>query len=176
MKALLIDVDSRDDMHNVALGKYLTHYKALGWEVDIMKLKLPGYPHKKKQITVDANDYDEVRASIIFQRNKDMIKIINGKDVLIGGTGYHITRKLPREIDNLESTIYGNSKERIEFITRGCIRDCYYCCVREKEGYLYEYKPIEKILENYHGERLRFFDNNFLAWEKAYDLPQGRWD
>ena len=170
-KALLIDADSRDDMHNNAIAKYLTHYTELGWEVQVMKLKLPGYPHSRKPVTIDASEYDTVRASIIFTTNRNMIKIINCDDVTIGGTGYDIDIKLPEEIDSLLATPYGNSTERIEFITRGCIRDCYFCVVRQKEGYLYEYRSIEKILETYKpGEKLRFFDNNFLAWEKANEV------
>ena len=167
MRALLVDVDSREDVNNNAIGKYLTHYKQLGWEVDIMKLKLPGYPHSRKHTTIDASSYDTVRASIIFKRNRNMISIENCSDVIIGGTGYNISLKLPPEIDDLEATLYGGSKERIEFITRGCIRDCYFCLVQEKEGPLHEYRTIERILSSYHGERIRFFDNNFLAWEGA---------
>jgi len=171
MKALLIDVDSRDDMHNNAIAKLLTYYNKLGWDVQIMKLKLPGYPHKRKPVTIDASGYDIVRASIIFTINRDMIQIINCDDILIGGTGYNIGLKLPDEVDNLLATPYGNSTERIEFITRGCIRDCYFCVVREKEGYLYEYRSIERILDTYKaGEKLRFFDNNFLAWDKANEV------
>lgn len=137
-----------------------------------MKLKIPGYPHKNKPIEIDASGFDAVRISIIFKRNKDMVKIIGCDDVLFGGTGYDPTIKLPDEVDNLEATPYGDYKERIEFLTRGCIRDCYFCLVRQKEGFLHEYRTLERILSNYNGEKIRFFDNNFLAWDKANEVME----
>ena len=169
---LLVDADSRKDIHNNVIGKYITHYEGKNWLVDVKKLLLPGYPHKRKVVEIDASKYDAVRVSIIFKRNKDMVKITGCDDVIFGGTGYDVKLKLPLEIDDLEATMYGDSKERIEFLTRGCIRKCYFCLVPEKEGELHEYRSLERILSNYHGERIRFFDNNFLAWDKSKEVLQ----
>lgn len=163
--ALLIDVDSIRKMDNIAIGKLLTHYNSKNYDVKVIKLNYPAYPHNKKKTIIDASKYDVVRASIIFKRNKNMVEIKNCDDVMFGGTGYDLTTKLPKEIDDLEYTSYCNDDERVEFITRGCNNNCWFCVVNQKEGPLYQYRSIERILDHYNGRPIRFLDNNFLMWE-----------
>lgn len=165
MRALLIDADSVKDVDNKAIGKFITHYESENYEVEVLKLKYPAYPHKKKKTIIDASGYSAVRVSIIFKRNKDMVEITGCDDVMFGGTGYVVSTKLPPEIDDLEYTSYCNKKERIEFITRGCNEDHWFCVVPEKEGKIYQYRSIESIIKNYDGRTIRFLDNNFLQWE-----------
>jgi len=169
---LLIDVDSVKKLINNVIGKYITHYESKNYGVRVLKLKYSAYPHKRKKTIIDASHYSAVRVSIIFKRNKDMVEVTNCDDVLFGGPGYDPLIKLPDEIDDLDASYYGDTNERIEFYSRGCIRDCHFCGVREKEGYLYEYRDINRILSNYDGENIRFFDNNFLANEKANEIME----
>lgn len=165
--ALLVDVDSMSKIINNAIGKFIEYYESNGHRVVVLKLKYPAYPHRRRKTVIDASKYSAVRVSIIFTRNKNMVEVNGCEDVMFGGTGYDLNIKLPDEIDNLNARLYGKARERIEYITRGCVRKCYFCLVWQKEGYLYEYRDIEKILSTYNGERIRFFDNNFLAWERA---------
>ena len=170
---LLVDVDSQKKVGNIAIRKLHTYYNNKGYNVEIKRLFYSGYPSKKHEpITIDANGYDEVWVSIIFIINKDMVKIINCDRVFFGGTGYDKTIKLPQEIDDCEQdySAYPDVKESTEFITRGCIRDCWFCFVRQKEGYLHQYRTLDQILENYNAGKIRFFDNNFLAWDKANEV------
>ena len=86
-----------------------------------------------------------------------------GSKIFMGGTGYQIDSKLPKEIDELtpDYDLY-KTDYSIGFTSRGCIRNCGFCIVREKEG-------------TFHDEDMRFIqhtkvillDNNFLASSKC---------
>lgn len=170
---LLVDVDSQKKIGSIPIRKCHTYFEVQGDNVDVKRLYYSGYPSKKHEpTTIDASQYDEVWVSIIFRINKEMVKITNCDRVYFGGTGYDETIKLPQEIDDClqNYSAYPDVKESTEFLTRGCIRDCYFCLVRQKEGYLHEYRSLESVLSNYNGEKIRFFDNNFLAWEKANEV------
>jgi hypothetical protein len=49
------------------------------------------------------------------------------------------------------------------FSTRGCIRNCKFCIVRDKEGLFKEHAPITEFLKH---DKLILMDNNFLASNK----------
>ena len=53
-----------------------------------------------------------------------------------------------------EDTSYG-------FITRGCIRNCWFCKVPKYEGKLTAYNSIEKVVKH---KKVKFLDNNILAY------------
>ena len=59
-----------------------------------------------------------------------------------------------------EDTSYG-------FITRGCIRNCWFCKVPKFEGKLQEYNNIESIVKH---KKVKFLDNNILAYPKHMDV------
>lgn len=82
--------------------------------------------------------------------------------VFVGGSGYDLKAELPPEIE-LQVPDYDLFKTdySIGFTSRGCIRDCGFCIVREKEGYIRE-TPFDWI--QHHNVLL--LDNNFLASPK----------
>jgi len=68
--------------------------------------------------------------------------------------------------------------------TRGCIRNCDFCIVPEKEGYIHKNADLEEFWDG--QEKVRFLDNNFLAYknhkeelkkfiktDKRFDFNQG---
>jgi hypothetical protein len=164
-KILLIDVDS--SIPNLALMKLSSFYKDKGYKIELMKLNYSGFKEPKRASVIDAKHYDKVFASIIFTVNKDVVKI-KGSDVAIGGTGYDLTVRLPDEVEGYEPdfSIYPDNDECIGFTSRGCIRNCSFCFVRRKEGYLHKYDDWRKIkatADKFGLKKIRFLDNNFLA-------------
>lgn len=87
---------------------------------------------------------------------------IYGSKIFMGGSGYDLKSELPKDIDILVPD-YEQFKldHSIGFTTRGCIRDCGFCIVREKEGYLHEV-DMNWIKHT----NITLLDNNFLASPK----------
>jgi hypothetical protein len=164
-KVLLIDVDSK--IPNLALMKLSTHFKALGVTVDFIQLGYSGYPHKKEPtFFANTSAYQKIYASIIFQHNKGMVVFDDPGKVMMGGSGYCISKTLPNRIDDLQEdySLYPNNEISYGFITRGCIRKCSFCLVPEKEGKIKFYRPISRIVRH---KRTHFLDNNILAYKKC---------
>jgi hypothetical protein len=86
-----------------------------------------------------------------------------GSKIFMGGSGYDINAKLPDDIEcqipdyNLFKMDYS-----IGFTSRGCIRDCKFCIVKEKEGNFFDCDFSKDIK---HSKYL-MMDNNFLASSK----------
>lgn len=86
-----------------------------------------------------------------------------GSKIFMGGSGYDIKASLPEEIEAVVPDFEKFNKDfSIGYTTRGCIRDCGFCIVREKEGQFREVgynwiKPDSKVI---------LYDNNFLASEQ----------
>lgn len=73
-----------------------------------------------------------------------------------GGTGFDVKSKLPDEIDGMRPKCnYG-------FCSRGCIRNCPFCVVREKEGYIKAEADIYDIWDG-QSKEITLYDNNILA-------------
>ena len=112
--------------------------------------------------------YDKVYAFSLFDFTpKDYVR----KDMICGGTGFDIKSKLPAEIEacDLDYSIFPNCDYSIIWFSRGCFRNCPFCVVREKEGYIHPVKP--KNL-NPNGKFIKVMDNNFFAnpeWRSAVD-------
>ena len=88
-----------------------------------------------------------------------------GSKIFMGGSGYDIKQELPKEIEVLTPDYKKfNCDHSIGFTSRGCIRNCGFCIVREKEGLQHDVnmdwiKHSKVILQ----------DNNFFAspkWKK----------
>lgn len=160
MKIGLIDVDGHN-FPNLALMKLSRYWKSQGADVE--------------WYTPFAN-YDCVYLSKVFTFTPDYMQCISNADnVERGGTGYRLyDKKLPTQIDKLQPdySIYPNivdDRTAFGFLTRGCIRNCKWCIVPKKEGYLQPYMDIEEIaIEG--RDRIILMDNNILA--SNYGLGQ----
>lgn len=156
MKIRLINIDSK--MANIALMKISAYHKEKGHEVDWLD---PLFDSTTK--------IDRVYASKIFNFTPDYEYFPN-TEIIKGGSGYDIATQLDKEIDeirNLDYTIYPNVDYSMQFFSRGCIRNCPFCIVREKEGFI---KPVEYMELNPNGKHIEVLDNNFFAnpnWKDA---------
>jgi len=83
-------------------------------------------------------------------------------DVICGGTGFDVTSRLSRQIENceLDYTIYTKCRKSFLWVSRGCPRKCPWCVVPEKEGAIHPV-PVKNL--NPRGEYVVICDNNFFA-------------
>lgn len=163
MKILLINVDSR---WNMAIRKMFNYYKD-NHDVNMIDLGFSGYPHKRKEV-IDASTYDKVFVSNIFDVNSDRVEIINCNDVTFGGIGSrNPALQLPCEIEKTDPYYFPDEDTSYGFITRGCIRNCWFCKVPKYEGKLKEYNSIEKIVQH---KKFISLDNNIFAYDKCCDV------
>lgn len=158
MKILLINVDSK---FNIAIRRMYNYFKNEN-EVEMIDLKLNGYT-SKKIITIDGRNYDKIYCSNIFEVNKYSVYIINNNNIIYGGIGSREPeRQLPKEIEETEPFYFPEEQISYGFITRGCIRNCWFCKVPKYEGKLKFYNSIDKIVKH---KKVKFLDNNILAYE-----------
>lgn len=156
----LVNVDAP---FNYAIRKMYRYHRERGDEVDMINLGFKGYPHKK-EYTMLVNPEDEVYISNIFELNQDRVKVYGTDKIYRGGVGSREPLNvLPKEIDDLEPWYFPNEDTAHGFITRGCIRKCYFCKVHPTEGYLRFYRDIEKIADG--KKKVVLHDNNFLAYD-----------
>ncbi len=157
MKIGLVDVDGHH-FPNFALMKLSGYYKAHGHSVE---WAMPMF-----------GEYDRVYQSKIFTFTSDEQTNWNC-EVIKGGTGYDIRSRLPEEIEQskfMDYTIYPQYPFSILFLSRGCIRQCPFCLVHEKEGEIHAVEPVEL---NPNGQWIEVLDNNFFAnpeWKFAVDF------
>lgn len=157
MKILLVNVDSR---WNMAIRKMFNYYRK-EHDVEMLDLNFSGYPHKKTKI-IDGSGYDKVFVSNIFDINKDRVTVTNCNDVQFGGIGSNNPHlQLPCEIEMTDPYYFPDEDTSHGFITRGCIRNCWFCKVPKYEGKLKEYNSIESIVKH---KKVKFYDNNILAY------------
>ena len=154
MKIGLIDVDGHG-FPNIALMKVSTYHKSISDSVEMATI----------------GNYDKVYASKLFNFSADMSSLIVSKEWIKGGTGYDIKSKLPNHIDMCQPdySIYPMYDFSLQFFSRGCIRNCPFCVVREKEGYI---KSVDPMNLNPKGKHIEVLDNNFFAnteWKVAID-------
>lgn len=151
-----------DCKFNLAIRKMFNYYIQNGYDVSMIDLNFKGYPHKKSE-TIDAIEYDEVKVSNVFEVNKHAVEIIGCDNVAYGGVGSrNPERKLPDEIENCEPFYFEDEDTSWGFLTRGCIRNCYFCKVQQHEGKLRPYRTIEQVVKH---KKVKFMDNNILAFE-----------
>lgn len=156
MKVLLIDADST--IPNIALMKLSAWHKSLGDEVELVRANLPYFPNKKK-IPFIAKSADKIYCSVIFEGN---VGYVMGDNIIFGGTGFDLTTKLPPLAEEFEPdySIYPDNDISYGFITRGCIRNCTFCKVPGKEGYIHKVANVKDIVRH---KKVKFLDNNILS-------------
>lgn len=160
MKVRLLAFDSL--IPNFAIMKISTYHKRLGDDVAWYDPIL------------DYADTDILYASKIFTFTPDYeyYPMNPHTKIIKGGTGYDIKSQLPPEIEcitDLDYSLYPDCDYSIVFTTRGCIRHCAFCVVREKEGLIHDV-PIVSLNPN--GKYIRVQDNNFFAsktWRERLD-------
>lgn len=130
----------------------------------MIDIGLKGYPHKRTE-TVDGSGFDKVFVSNIFEQNAYRVNVINCDAVEYGGIGSrNPERQLPYEIEMTDPYYAPGEKDTYGFITRGCIRKCWFCKVPKYEGGLKDYNRVQSIIRGVQGEVVHFMDNNILAY------------
>lgn len=152
MKIGLHDAD-QNGFPNLALMKISAYHKGKGDEVEWW---LP------------LNEYDLVYSSKVFTFTPECEYL--PENTIKGGTGYGKYTILPTEIDRKKPdyTIYPDCDYAIGFLTRGCIRQCPWCVVPKKEGYIKPYATWEEI-KRPDSRDIVFMDNNVLACNHGID-------
>ncbi len=111
-------------------------------------------------------EYDKIYCFSLFDFTD---KRFVSNDMICGGTGFCLNTKLPKEIEECDYdwSLYSDCDYSIVWFSRGCVRNCKFCVVRQKEGMIYPVKP--KNL-NPNGNYIKITDNNFFAnpkWKEA---------
>lgn len=167
MRILLINVDSR---FNLAIRRMYAYFTEQGHDVEMRDLGLSGYPHKKR-VCIDADGFDKVYVSNIFDNNAERVTIENCDDVTFGGIGSRNPYlQLPPEIEATAPYYFPDEKTTYGYITRGCIRNCYFCKVPKYEGKLRAYNALESIVRGVPGEVVKLLDNNILAYHDHLEM------
>ena len=155
MKIGLVDVDGHG-FPNIALMKVSSYYKQLGYDVEHATM---GF-------------YDKLFVSKLFDFTPEYSgSMLTSNEIHKGGTGYDIEKRLPIEIENCQPdySIYPKYDFSVQFFSRGCIRNCPFCVVRKKEGWITPVKPMDL---NPNGKHIEILDNNFFAnpeWKGSID-------
>jgi len=112
--------------------------------------------------------FDKVYCSSIFTyTNKSEVP----QRAICGGTGFDLHTGLPNEVEmcDLDYSIYPKCDRSFVWFSRGCIRNCPWCVVPEKEGRI---RPVVPKPLNPDGNYVVVQDNNFFAnpkWRQAID-------
>lgn len=117
------------------------------------------------------NSYDKIYAFSLFDfTDKGYVT----PDMICGGTGFDITSRLPVEIEKCDYdwSLYPNCNFSMIWFSKGCIRNCLFCVVQQKEGPIH---PVEPKNLNPNGKYIKVMDNNFFAnpnWRDAVQQLQ----
>lgn len=179
MRIGLIDVDGHN-FPNLPLMKLSAWHKANG---DTVEWYEPLF-HSM------GDPFDRVYMSKVFgeEYSADYPYYVNAKEVIKGGTGYHIHiengkevfdkenhKNLPDEVEHIypdyslypeytKDTAYG-------FLTRGCCNNCSFCIVSKKEGVCSH--KVADLSEFWRGQKnIKLLDPNLLACKEHLDLLQ----
>lgn len=169
MKILLVDADSKTGFPNLALMKLSAWHKQQGHEVDLIK----GTP-----TTAPLNGYDKTYVSCIFFQNRDKVLDYANQieHVEIGGSGWDLDNTLPDPIEHImpDYGLYGVDFS-MGFTSRGCVRNCGFCIVPEKEGHIRDNAPISEF-HNPDHENIILLDNNFQMSPKWRENLHYLWE
>ena len=141
MKKLLVAFQNLEAQYkNYAQDKLKMHHLLIGDEC-------------VEYIPIMAHLYDLIYCSSIFTFTD---KTYADPKAICGGTGFDIKSKLLKHVDKLRPKVnYG-------FCSRGCIRNCPFCVVRDKEGYVHAEADIYDVWDG-QAKEITLYDNNILA-------------
>lgn len=143
-------------VENTAMMQVSRYYKNQGVQVE-------------KYSPLFYSEYDKIYAFSLFDfTSKKNVT----KDMIVGGTGFDLTTKLPPEIENcdLDYSLYPNCKTSYLWFSRGCIHHCPFCCVPKKEGMIHSVEPHNL---NQKGKTITIVDNNPFVnpkWEEMLEF------
>lgn len=134
---------------NLALMKLSAWHKARGDMV-------------KPFIAIESAMYDLVYSSKIFSWTA--VEPCLPDNTIKGGTGYGIAQDLPEEVEHImpDYGLYPAFTASLGFTTRGCVRNCPWCVVPQKEGVLRPHANIMEFLRP-DSREVVLMDNNILA-------------
>jgi len=144
MNVALLNLEPR--IHNTALMKISHYHKSRGDDIEMY-------------IDFFRNQYDKIYCSSLFDfTSKENLP----ENAICGGTGFDLTTKLPNDIEkgDLDYSIFPDCDRSYIWFSRGCIRNCPFCIVRQKEGYMHSVDPTNL---NPNGKIIHVMDNNFFA-------------
>ncbi len=102
--------------------------------------------------------YDKIYCSSLFKfSDKSQVPV----EAITGGTGYDLTVKLPKEIEQAQPdySIYPTCRKSVIWFSRGCPFNHPFCVVPAKEGLIHAVEP--KRL-NPNGKEIMVMDNSFF--------------
>lgn len=148
MKVLLRDIDS-SRIINLPLAKLSAYHKARGDQVFLNRCGNP----------------DLTYVSCIFTWNRG--KTTFYPEAIVGGTGVNLETNLPHEIEHImpDYDLYGCDYS-LGFTSRGCIRNCPWCVVPRKEGWIHDTAPLSEFVHPKH-KKVMLLDGNLLATPSA---------
>lgn len=180
MRIGLIDVDGHN-FPSLPLMKISAYHKQKGDDVFWYEPLIHGFPNEP---------LDKVYMSKVFgdEYSHDYEYYVNAKEVIKGGTGYHIKvvdgaevfdkenhKNLPYEIEHIypDYSLYPEQTKSMAygFLTRGCPNDCGFCIVTKKEGRCSV--KVADLSEFWRGQKgIKLLDPNLLACKEHMDLLQ----
>jgi len=92
---------------------------------------------------------------------------------IVGGSGLDLNVELPPEVEHIipDYSLYPNVDYSLGFTSRGCIRECPWCIVPEKEGRIKPWARIYEFWDRRH-RKITLLDNNLLAapnWQQTME-------
>ena len=144
MKIGLIDIEPK--VVNTALMQIAYHHRHLG---DTVEWAAP----------LCYSQYDKLYCSSVFTfTDKSEVPA----RAVCGGTGFDLMTTLAFDCE-YDYSIYPQCDFSVVWFSRGCIRNCPFCVVQQKEGKI---KPVRPKRLNPKGEYIKVQDNNFFASPK----------
>jgi hypothetical protein len=136
-------------------------------------MKLSAYYGDKSEMYDKDKYYDTVYASKVFTESVIADKIKTDK-LIIGGSGFDLTIKLPDEIEHIypDYSLYPQYDFAVGWMTRGCPRcDHSFCITPEKDGT--KSVKVADLDEFWNGQKkIVLLDQNILACKDREDLLQ----
>lgn len=146
-----ISIINIDNLKNFALDKIEKYYTDRGYIVEHNNDLMLSISEAIFVSTLFSWNYNEAASYKVYP------------NAIIGGTGYDLKVKLPPEIEAIKP------RKNYGFTTRGCIRNCDFCIVREKEGPL---SVVGDLLDLWDGnaKEIEILDNNPTAIKNHFRL------